>query len=83
MAADAKAVGDALKGKMDLPTNEDGEFVIGNEGEVPMANGDGTISWVNLDEVINAWVERAIDRGVDMRNILTNGLISSLDIKDQ
>ena len=83
MAADAKAVGDALKNKMDLPTNEDGEFVIGDAGEVPMANGDGTISWVNLDEVINAWVERAIDRGVDMKNILTNGLISSLDIKDQ
>ena len=83
-AADAKAVGDALKDKMNFPVNEDGEISFGEKGEIPMSNGDGTISWINLDEAINDWVERAIERGVDMKATLsTIGLISSLDIKDK
>ena len=83
-AADAKAVGDALKDKMNFPVNEDGEISFGEKGEIPMSNGDGTISWINLDEAINDWVERAIERGVDMKTTLsTIGLISSLDIKDK
>ena len=83
-AADAKAVGDALKDKMNFPVNEDGEISFGEKGEIPMSNGDGTISWINLDEAINDWVERAIERGIDMKATLsTIGLISSLDIKDK
>ena len=83
-AADAKTVGDALKDKMNFPVNEDGEISFGEKGEIPMSNGDGTISWINLDEAINDWVERAIERGVDMKATLsTIGLISSLDIKDK
>ena len=83
-AADAKAVGDALRDKMNFPVNEDGEISFGEKGEIPMSNGDGTISWINLDEAINDWVERAIERGVDMKATLsTIGLISSLDIKDK
>lgn len=83
-AADAKAVGDALKDKMNFPVNEDGEISFGEKGEIPMSNGDGTISWINFDEAINDWVERAIERGVDMKATLsTIGLISSLDIKDK
>lgn len=81
MGAEAKAVGDALNKKMNLPVNENGELQMGEEGEVLYSNGDGTFSWVNLEEAINTWVEKAIERGVDMRSIMaTTGIYSSLDI---
>ena len=83
MAADAKAVGDALRKKMDLPTNEDGTISVGEKGDIPVSNGDGTISWVNLDDAINDWVERAIDRGMDMKTLMTTRLVSSLDIDNK
>lgn len=83
MAADAKAVGDALNKKMDLPTNEDGTISVGEKGDIPVSNGDGTISWVNLDDAINDWVERAIDRGMDMKTLMATGLVSSLDIDNK
>ena len=82
-AADAKAVGDALRKKMDLPTNEDGTISVGEKGDIPVSNGDGTISWVNLDDAINDWVERAIDRGMDMKTLMTTRLVSSLDIDNK
>lgn len=81
MSADAKAVGDALDKKMNMPVNENGDISFGKEGEVPISNGDGTISWINLNEIINDWVERAIDRGVNMKSMVsTSNIISSLDI---
>lgn len=83
MAADAKAVGDALRKKMDLPITEDGTISVGEKGDIPVSNGDGTISWVNLDDAINDWVERAIDRGVDMKTLMTTRLVSSLDIDNK
>ena len=83
MAADAKAVGDALREKMDLPTTEDGTISVGEKGDIPVSNGDGTISWVNLDDAINDWVERAIDRGMDMKTLMTTRLVSSLDIDNK
>ena len=83
MAADAKAVGDALRKKMDLPINEDGTISVGEKGDIPVSNGDGTISWVNLDDAINDWVERAIDRGMDMKTLMTTRLVSSLDIDNK
>ena len=83
MAADAKAVGDALRKKMDLPTDEDGTISVGEKGDIPVSNGDGTISWVNLDDAINDWVERAIDRGMDMKTLMTTRLVSSLDIDNK
>ena len=83
MAADAKAVGDALRKKMDLPTTEDGTISVGEKGDIPVSNGDGTISWVNLDDAINDWVERAIDRGMDMKTLMTTRLVSSLDIDNK
>ena len=83
MAADSKAVGDALNNKMDLPINEDGEISTGEKGDVPISNGDGTVSWINLDEAINNWVERAIERGVDMKTLMATGLMSSLDIDNK
>ena len=81
MGAEAKAVGDALNKKMNLPVNENGELQMGEEGEILYSNGDGTFSWVNLEEAINTWVEKAIERGVDMRSLMaTTGIYSSLDI---
>ena len=83
LAADSKAVGDAIDKKLNIPTDENGETSMGKDGDIPISNGDGTISWVNLEEVINAWVEKAIERGVDMKNIISNGLVSSLDINNK
>lgn len=83
MAADAKATGDAIAEKMDLPLNEDGEVSLGEKGDIPMSNGDGTITWINLEDAINTWVEKAIERGEDMKTLISTGLVSSLDIRNK
>ena len=82
LAADAKAVGDALANKVSIPVGEDGTVSKGEAGEVLMSNGDGTYRWVDLDSAINDWVVRAIDRGMDMSSLslFTSGFASSLDI---
>ena len=32
-----------------FPVNEDGSVNYGTEGQFPISNGDGTVSWVSLD----------------------------------
>ena len=83
MAADSKATGDAIAKKMNLPLNEDGEVSLGEKGDIPMSNGDGTITWINLEDAINTWVEKAIERGEDMKTLISTGLVSSLDIRNK
>lgn len=80
-AADAKAVGDALKEKVDIPVGEDGRPSIGDEGMVLMSNGDGTVSWLRLDDWLNNWIEESIKRGdPNARSLLNAGYASALDL---
>ena len=61
--ADAKAVGDALKNKVDLPLGVDGNPLIPAAGKVLMSNGDGTYSWVSLEYEINKFVNKMVTIG--------------------
>ena len=65
-AADAKAVGDALKTKIELPTNEEGDIITPKAGRVLMSNGDGTCSWVSLEEEVNKLINKMISIGSQM-----------------
>ena len=65
-AADAKAVGDALKTKIELPTNEEGDTITPKAGRVLMSNGDGTCSWVSLEEEVNKLINKMISIGSQM-----------------
>ena len=65
-AADAKAVGDALKTKIELPVNEEGDIITPKAGRVLMSNGDGTCSWVSLEEEVNKLINKMISIGSQM-----------------
>ena len=65
-AADAKTVGDALKTKIELPTNEEGDTITPKAGRVLMSNGDGTCSWVSLEEEVNKLINKMISIGSQM-----------------
>lgn len=65
-AADAKAVGDALKTKIESPANEEGDIITPKAGRVLMSNGDGTCSWVSLEEEVNKLINKMISIGSQM-----------------
>ena len=66
MAADAKATGDALKGKFNLPRDEEGNVLIGKDGQILESNGDGTYSWISLEERLNELLNKMISIGSQM-----------------
>ena len=66
MAADAKATGDALKGKFNLPRDEEGNILIGKDGQILESNGDGTYSWISLEERLNELLNKMISIGSQM-----------------
>ena len=62
-AADAKATGDALKRKVDLPMDQDGDPIIPPEGYILWSNGDGTYEWVSFEEKINTFINKLVSIG--------------------
>ena len=62
-AADAKATGEALKKKVDLPKDQFGNPIIPPEGHILWSNGDGTYEWVSFEEKINAFINKLITIG--------------------
>lgn len=62
-AADAKATGDALKKKVDLPMDQDGDPIIPPEGYILWSNGDGTYEWVSFEEKINTFINKLVSIG--------------------
>ena len=65
-AADAKAVGDALKGKVSLPTTEDGTIQIPAANTVLVSNGNGTYSWISLADQIHKIINNMVVIGNEM-----------------
>ena len=46
-----------------------------------MSNGDGTVSWLRLDDWLNNWIEESIKRGdPNPRSLLNAGYASALDL---
>ena len=62
-AADAKATGEALKKKVDLPKDQFGNPIIPPEGHILWSNGDGTYEWVSFEEKINAFINKLVSIG--------------------
>ena len=62
-AADAKATGEALKKKVDLPKDQFGNPIIPPEGHILWSNGDGTYEWVSFEEKINAFINKLVTIG--------------------
>ena len=62
-AADAKATGEALKKKVDLPKDQFGNPIIPPEGYILWSNGDGTYEWVSFEEKINAFINKLVTIG--------------------
>ena len=62
-AADAKATGEALKKKVDLPKDQFGNPIIPPEGYILWSNGDGTYEWVSFEEKINTFINKLVSIG--------------------
>lgn len=65
-AADAKATGEALKKKVDLPKDQFGNPIIPPEGYILWSNGDGTYEWVSFEEKINTFINKLVSIGSQM-----------------
>lgn len=60
-AADAKAVGDALDTKVELPKLINGSIDIGSFGQVLVSNGAGGFKWVDFDAMVNDYMTKYVD----------------------
>lgn len=66
MAADAKATGDALRSKLELPKDVTGGIEIAPEDRVLASNGDGTYYWMSLEDKLNELLNKMISIGSNM-----------------